>query len=119
MASIAAKAKREFIARERLQTVIASLSASLGVERIAEGGRPVRDKELRQVMDLEEIADFLERVAEKMGGNVAAEEIANENTRTMGDESDADKIAAYLTARESDGAEDTENKPKTTARRRR
>ncbi len=66
MASAGSKAARAFITLERVEASIASLSASTGVERVAGFDTPVRDGELRQIIQMERLADFLEALDAKL-----------------------------------------------------
>ena len=109
MASIAAKAKREFIARERMETAVAILSGAYGIERSSAPARPVRDKELKQVIQLEETAEFLEMLIHTLG--VTPEVVETDPVKT--EKTDAEKIDAYLVERDRESTiEEVISKPR-------
>jgi hypothetical protein len=134
MASLAAKAKREFIARERMETAVAILSGAYGIERTSAPKRPVRDKELKQVIQLEETAAFLEMLIVALGvapeivedktigfdseGNpFTSDDLKNATVKEIDPKSDAELIANYIDARDKESAETT-SKPRSTRRSR-
>lgn len=107
MASTSAKAQRNFIARERLEGALAILSGSLGVERASESPtRPVRDRELKQIIQLEEIGTFLEAVISKLGLTPEVVE-SDEGEAEVVVFPDAEKIAAYHASRSIEETEST------------
>jgi len=61
MASLAARAERNHLARQRLETALAALSDRLGVALPADPKR-MRDADLQPIVEIERFADFAEAV---------------------------------------------------------
>lgn len=65
MASSGAKASRLFTVLGRLEKKVEELAAAHSIERVVAIGIPVRDRELKQIIKLEMLADFLDALSEK------------------------------------------------------
>jgi hypothetical protein len=95
MPSIVAKAKRNFTARTRLEEAVARLSEQFGIERTTTfTGRKRGDAEFRQIVQIEEIAEFLEALEKKVspigidaeGNGFTQSDLENATVKALSDE---------------------------------
>jgi hypothetical protein len=92
MPSLAVVAKRKFNVSERIEAVVANLSGLYSVERVGGKKLRIRDKEFAYVVKMEEFADFLEALQEKLtvspieaGGNfLTPEEVESSTPKRRG-----------------------------------